>query len=280
MVLGLLVGVTYGAADFFGGLSSKRDPVPVVVVVSQLCGLIVLAALVAVTAGELTLHTAWLGGAAGVAGGIGLSCLYKGLSSGRMSVVAPITAVGAALVPLAWGLIQGERPGPLAFVGAAAAVIAIGLISRTDEASSVHSDPVDESPVLFLAVIAGFAFGTVFVLLAETGDDAGFWPLVAGRTTSIVMLTTAALVAGQGFPRPSRASMATIAPAGMLDMAANAIYLLAARRGLLALVAVLSSLYPASTVVLARLVLHERLTRVQIGGLVLAGVGVALIATG
>ncbi len=274
------MAVTYGAADFFGGLSSKRESVPVVVVVSQLCGLVLLAVLVIVTDGELTLRTTMLGGAAGIVGGIGLTCLYTGLSSGRMSVVAPITAVGAALVPLAWGLIQGERPGSLAFVGALAAVIAIGLISRTSEPPPADPRLEEDRPVLLLAVAAGFAFGTVFVLLAETGPDAGFWPLVAGRSTSVVMLTGVALVGGGGFRRPSRASMATIAPAGVLDMAANAVFLLATRRGLLALVAVLSSLYPASTVLLARLVLHERLTRTQIAGLVLAGGGVVLIATG
>lgn len=273
------MAVTYGAADFFGGLSSKREAVPVVVVVSQLCGLVLLAVLVIVTNGELTLRTAALGGAAGVVGGIGLTCLYTGLSSGRMSVVAPITAVGAALVPMVWGLLQGERPGALAFVGALAAVVAIGLISQTSESPSADRRDENGPPVLLLAIVAGFAFGTVFVLLAETGDDAGFWPLVAGRSTSVVMLTGVALMGG-GFRRPSRASMATIAPAGVLDMAANAVFLLATRRGLLALVAVLSSLYPASTVLLARLVLHERLTRTQIAGLVLAAGGVVLIATG
>jgi len=287
VLLGLLVAATYGAADFFGGLSSRRAGVPSVVVFSQLCGLPVLAVLVLTTQGQLTLRTAVLGAAAGAIGGVGLTCLYRGLASGRMSVIAPITAVGAAIVPVLWGLLQGERPGVLALIGVALAVAAIALVSRSaDLPPSRDGEPTEgndrdrATPVLLLAVVAGMAFGAVFVLLAETGDDAGFWPLVAGRSSSIVLLTVASLLAGRRVIAPGRRAMATIAPAGVLDMAANAVYLLAARRGLLALVAVLSALYPASTVLLARIVLEERLTRLQIGGLVLAGTGVVLIAAG
>ena len=130
------------------------------------------------------------------------------------------------------------------------------------------------------AVVAGVGFGTVFVLLAETGGGVGFWPLVAGRSTSIVLLGGAALVGGQSLRLPSPGPHRTIAAAGVLDVAANALYLLAARRGLLAVVAVLSSLYPAGTVLLARVVLAERFTRLQIAGLVLAATGVVLIAAG
>jgi uncharacterized membrane protein len=224
-----------------------------------------------------------LGAAAGAVGGVGLTCLYRGLSIGRMSVVAPITAVGAALVPVAWGLLQGERPGPFALVGVVLAIVAVGLISRTgDEVvdGSHAAAPSDARPYLLLAIVAGVSFGGVFVLLAETGDDAGFWPLVAGRLTSITLLTIGGLAAKQSFRPGGRAALLPIAAAGVLDMAANAIYLLAARRGLIALVAVLSSLYPASTVLLARLVLKERLLGLQVAGLGLAAAGVTLIATG
>jgi drug/metabolite transporter (DMT)-like permease len=283
VLLGLLVAATYGAGDFFGGLSAKRAPVAAVVVVSQLCGLPVLAVLVVLTGGEPTVATFALGAAAGAFGGVGLTCLYRGLAIGRMSVVAPITAVGAAVVPVGWGLMQGERPGPVAFAGVVLAILAVALISRTadeavDGSHTTATTPV--RPVLVLSVVAGVAFGMVFVLLAETGDDAGFWPLVAGRCTSVALLAIGAAATRTSLRPGNVAAMARIAAAGTLDMTANALYLLAARRGLLALVAVLASLYPASTVLLARVVLKERLLPIQIAGLGMAGTGIVLIATG
>lgn len=284
VLLGLLVAAAYGSADFFGGLSAKKASVSAVVVLSQVLGLPLLAVLVVVAGGEVTAKVFMLGGLAGAVGGVGLVCLYRGLSIGRMSVVAPITAVGAAVVPVAWGLLRGERPGPLALVGVGLAIVAVGLISRTgDEVvdGSHAPEPTDEArPYLLLAIVAGVAFGGLFVLLAETGDDAGFWPLVAARITSITLLVIGGLATRQSFAPGGRAALAPIAAAGVLDMTANAIYLLAARRGLIALVAVLSSLYPASTVLLARLVLKERLLGLQVAGLGLAAAGVTLIATG
>lgn len=277
MLLGLLVALAYGSGDFFGGLATKRSPVATVVVFSQLSALPLLGLTVALTGGQPTLRTFVLGAAAGAVGGVGLVSLYRGLASGRMSIVAPITAVGAAVVPVLWGLIHGERPGPVALVGVVLAVVAVGLISRSPDDREATGDGV---PFLLLAVLAGLAFGTVFVLLAATGDDVGFWPLVAGRTTSILLLGAGALATGRGLVAPPAAVTPRIVAAGVLDVTANALYLLAARRGLLAVVAVLSSLYPASTVLLARLVLRERLTRLQVGGLGLAGAGVVLIAAG
>lgn len=283
VLLGLLVAATYGSADFFGGLSSKKASVSAVVVLSQSMGLPLVAVLVLVAGGDATAKVLLLGAAAGAVGGVGLTCLYRGLSIGRMSVVAPITAVGAAVVPAAWGLVQGERPGPAALVGVVLAIVAVGLISRTgDEAvdGSHAAGPSDARPYLLLAVVAGIAFGGVFVLLAETGDDAGFWPLVAGRATSITLLAVGSVATRQSFAPGGRRALLSIAAAGNLDMVANAIYLLAARRGLIALVAVLSSLYPVSTVLLARLALKERLLRLQLVGLGMAATGVMLIATG
>ena len=283
VLLGLLVAAAYGSADFFGGLSAKKASPSAVVVLSQALGMPWLALLVIVAGGEATTKVLVLGAGAGAVGGIGLTCLYRGLSIGRMSVVAPITAVGAAVVPVAWGLLQGERPGPLALVGVVLAIVAVGFISRTGEEvvdGSQAPEPSAARPYLVLAIVAGIAFGAVFVLLAETGDDAGFWPLVAGRLTSITLLALGGLAARQSFSAGGRAALLPIAAAGVLDLTANALYLLAARRGLIALVAVLSSLYPASTVLLARVVLKERLLGLQVAGLGLAAAGVTLIATG
>ncbi|HUP84365.1 MAG TPA: EamA family transporter [Acidimicrobiales bacterium] len=282
VLLGLLVAATYGSADFFGGLSSKKASASAVVVLSQAMGLPMLAVLVVLAGGHPTPRVLLLGTAAGAVGGIGLLCLYRGLSIGRMSVVAPITAVGAAVVPVAWGLVQRERPGPVASVGVVLAIVAVGLISRTGDevVDGSHDGLVSARSYLALAVVAGVAFGAVFVLLAETGDDAGFWPLVAGRVASITLLGVGGLATRQSFAAGGRSALAPIAAAGNLDMIANALYLLAARRGLLALVAVLSSLYPASTVLLARVALKERLIPVQLVGLGLAATGVVMIATG
>lgn len=292
MLLGLLVAAAYGAGDFFGGLSSKRASVAAVVVLSQLSGLPLLAVLVLLTGGDPTTTTFVLGALAGAVGGVGLTTLYRGLASGRMSVVAPITAVGAAIVPVLWGLVTGERPSLPAVAGIVLAVVAVGLISRTPDDAPLADHVADDgtvttpetvapvAPYLALAVLAGLAFGTVFVLLAATGEGVGFWPLVAGRTTSITLLALGARATGRRLLPPDRRALPLIAAAGVLDVTANALYLLAARQGLLALVAVLSSLYPASTVLLARIVLRERLTPVQVGGLGLAGFGVVLIAAG
>lgn len=275
-LLGLLVAATYGAADFFGGVSAKRTPTALVVVASQVLGLPLLAVLLLLTSGQATARVLLLGAAAGAAGGVALVCLYRGLAIARMSVVAPITAVGAAVVPLLVGLLRGERPSPVALLGVAAALVAVVLISRTPAL-----DEVPEAPSgIGLAILAGIGFGAVFVLLADTGPDAGFWPLLTGRLTSIALLTAGSLVAGSSL-RPTRTrDLGTVAVAGVFDITANALYLLAARAGLLSLVAVLASLYPASTVLLARVVLRERLGRGQVVGLSLAAAGVLLIAAG
>lgn len=282
VLLGLAVAVAYGAADFLGGLSSKRSAVTLVVVVSQLCGLPLLALLVLVAGGTPTGRSMALGAAAGSVGAVGLWCLYKGLSVGRMSVVAPITAVGAATVPVAWGLAAGERPSAPALVGVVVAIVAVALISRSPSPLEIAAPGARSGLDLavVLAVVAGSAFGTVFVLLDATGSDAGFWPLVSGRAASIVLLVTVAAATRQAMSPPAWGLLPTIAGAGALDLAANALYLLATRRGLLSLVAVLSSLYPATTVLLARTVLAERLGAQQVVGLALALAGVVLIAGG
>jgi drug/metabolite transporter (DMT)-like permease len=285
IVLGLLVAATYGSADFLGGLSSKRASVPAVVVLSQLTGVPLLAVLVVVAGGDATVRTLGLGAVAGAFGAFGLVCLYRGLASGRMSVVAPITGVGAALVPVAWGLVRGERPDALARVGVFLALVAVALVSRTDDdvldgdESGTDDGRAAPRSYVLMAALGGIAFGTVFVLFAEAGDHAGFWPLAAGRSVSIPLLALGTVVTGRSFGLTSRAAVATIVGAGVLDMAANALFLLASRRGLLALVGVVSSLYPAATVLLARVVLHERLRPVQLGGLALAATGVVLIAS-
>jgi drug/metabolite transporter (DMT)-like permease len=178
-------------------------------------------------------------------------------------------------VPVAVGLALGERPSGWALAGVALALPAIALIARE------HGDRPRRvtRTVLLAAVAAGLGFGFFFVALARTSGTSGLWPLVGARTASIGLLITALLVTRRRVTLPAGAWGITLV-AGVLDTTANAVYLAAATRGLLSLVAVIAALYPASTVVLARLVLHERLERSQLGGFVLAAVAVGLVAAG
>lgn len=283
IVLGLLSAAIYGAADFTGGLAAKRVAALTVVVWSQLAGLVVLAVVLPLTvdAPPLTSDLA-LGAVAGVAGGSGVALLYRALARGRMTVVAPITAVGAAAVPVIVGLLLGERPGLLPLVGVVVALVAVVLVSSSPEpAGDGHTTadgPLGLRPGVAEAIVAGLAFGVFFIVLDATSDGAGLWPLLGART-SILVCGAAALLSGTSLNLP-RAAAPRIAAAGVLDMAANVLYLLAAKEGLLSLVAVLVSLYPASTVLLARFVLKERLARVQLVGLGATLGGVVLIAGG
>lgn len=219
---------------------------------------------------------AW-GLAAGGVGLLGVVLLYRGLALGPMSVVAPLTAVLSATVPVVTGVVRGERPSLLAVGGvvlALPAIVLIGSQPRRGAASRIGT------PALLTALAAGISFGGFYVLLAETGPDGGAWPLVGQRAASVAILLAAGAVPAfrSGLRirggRPLRLALI----AGVTDFAANLAYVLATHRGLLALVAVLSSLYPASTVMLARALLGERLARRQQAGLVVAVGAVAMIA--
>ena len=293
IVLGLLVALFYGSGDFLGGLASKRTPAVTVVLGSFALS----AVLVAVTTGGWYLvgspptpegRDLWLGVAVGLTGPLAVSLLYRGLAMGRMSVVAPITAVVAAIVPLVWALVDGERPSPIALIGVAVALVSIVLVAGAPEHED-HPDAAAAAPlakVIPPAVASGLGFGALFVLLGETSSDAGLWPLLVARPVAVVVTAAAALALALRAGRsaraiiPARVAWPVVAGAGVLDITANAIYLAATNAGLLSIVAVLSSLYPAATVVLARIVLGERLHRVQVVGLGLAAGGIAAMATG
>jgi drug/metabolite transporter (DMT)-like permease len=215
--------------------------------------------------------------AAGSVGVVGVILLYRGLAIGPMSVVAPLTAVLSAIVPVVVGVIRGERPGVAALCGVALALPAMVLIGRESDARG--GAPVSRRALL-TALAAGVSFGGFYVLLAQTGSDGGAWPLVGQRAASVaILLGLTGVAVRRGTPAlPHGRAMGLAIVAGITDFVANLTYVLATHRGLLALVAVLSSLYPAATLVLARAVLRERLARGQLGGLLLAAVAVALIA--
>jgi drug/metabolite transporter (DMT)-like permease len=293
VLLGLLVSLTYGTGDFFGGLASKRTPATSVVIGSFLVstGLLVVATVTWGLVGDLPDPAArdlWLGAATGLVGPVALGLLYRGLATGRMSVVAPITAVVAAVVPSAWGIARGERPSAVALAGVAVALVAVVLISAAPEHPDHEPDEAHEpdASVVPAALGAGVGFGVVYVLLGSTTHHAGLWPLVVSRPLSVALATLALVgwARRRGTPGrkgvvPARDAWPLVAGAGLFDVTANATFLAATQRGLLSIVAVLSSLYPASTVVLARLVLHERLHRAQLAGLVLAALGVVAMAS-
>jgi drug/metabolite transporter (DMT)-like permease len=275
VLLGLLVAVSYGAADFLGGFSSKRAPAAVIVLQTQILGLVLIAVLVLAIPDQHVIGADLMRGAGAGAGALlGLVLLYRGLAAGAMSIVAPIAAIGAAVLPFAWGLATGERPGALAVVGVGTALVAVALVAAPSE----HGPPIENHRrELTLALIAGAGFGAVFILFGDTAKASGLWPLMSSRLVSTIVLLIV-LSARRTNVRVRGGTGWTVAGTAVLDVAANAMYLVGARIGLVSLVAVLSSLYPASTVLLARIVLDERVTSRQAAGLALAVVGVVLIA--
>ncbi|HET7488398.1 MAG TPA: EamA family transporter [Acidimicrobiales bacterium] len=272
IVLALASALAYGSSDFLGGLAGRRAPASSVAFSSQLIGLAGMALVVPLAGGSLHAADLVWGVGAGVGGGIGVALLYRGLAVGQMSVVAPVSAAGAACVPVLVGLLSGERPGPLALVGMGVAIAAVMLLSFVPG----HADRALARAGVATGLGAGAGFGAFFVLLDHVHAGSGLWPLVAAREASLLVLGVTVAVTGHAF-RPTGAGRVIVA-VGLLDVAANFAYLLAAHRGLLSIVALLTSLYPAVTVVLARAVLGERLTRVQTAGLVAAVTAVAVIA--
>lgn len=286
ILLGLAVAAAYGSADFLGGLTSRRSPVLAVMATAQVAGITTLAVVIALLPDpDPTGRDLLLGVGVGVVGCVAVGFLYRGLAVGRMSVVAPITAVGSAILPVAWGVIAGgERPSVPAALGVVLAVAAVVLVAgssdRGGEETVAGARPAVPARVeLLLAAGAGAGFGTGFVLLSETGEDAGLWPVAVSRPTSLAILLILAATTRRS-PVVARPDRPLVALSGVLDIAANALFLAASRAGLLSVVAALAALYPAGTVLLARVVLDERLSRTQTVGLGVGATGVLLIATG
>ena len=278
-VFALLSALCYGAADFLGGFTARQANTLAVVVVSQLAGLLLLLMML-----PLFPHAApgradvlW-GALAGVTGGGGVALLYRALAIGVMAAVAPTTAVCAVVIPVIVSVALGERPGATTFAGIALALVAIVLVSQSSDGASGTRREGDErrTKAVFLAVLSGVVIGFFFVALSRTSSQAGLWPLVVARTVSVGLFAVMAVLASQSLRIPA-AILGIVAAAGALDMLANFLYLIASRAGPLSVVVTLASLYPASTVVLARLVLHERLSARQWVGVACALVAVAVI---
>jgi drug/metabolite transporter (DMT)-like permease len=283
VLLGVVVAVCYGTADFLGGVGSRRVPVPAVLVVGQATGLVLLTVVALVVGGnEVHAHDLVRGAVGGLAGVVGLGLFFRGLAGSAMAVVAPIAAVGSAVVPFVWAVVAGgERPGALAVLGVAVAIVGVALVARPAGVTATAVRPVD----LLQAAAAGLAFGVIFVLLGDTDASSGLLPVIASRVVSLplAVLWFAWHLRRHGWhPAPRalpRSTAGVLLGQGCFDSSANAVFLVAAREGLLSEVSVVSALYPATTVVLASVVLGERVGPLQRAGLFLVLGGVILIAS-
>lgn len=277
IVLAFGSAISWGLADFLGGIQTKKYAVLTVLLVSQAAGLIGVALLV-IASGEPAPPLADMAPAAvgGLGGIVALGAFYRALAIGTMSIVAPISATGA-IVPVAAGLAGGDRPGPLQFAGIVVAVVGVILASR----EAPNDDPQRESDArksIVLALVAALGFGGFLTALDHSAQHGVEWALLAARMTSFPAVALAALAVRPGLPHS--ADLPALFTVGILDAGANGLFAAATTHGLLSIVGVLGSLYPVTTVILARAVLRERVQRIQEVGVVAALAGVALIAAG
>lgn len=275
VLLSLLAALSYGLADFAGGLSSKRASAWSVALVAQVAGaLLVVGLSLGVSGSPSASDLAW-SLLAGAGNGFGTAFLYRGLSSGRMGVVAPVSGVGAAVLPVIVGVVLGERPAALVWVGIALALPAIWLVARAPATPGVESAPGG----VLDGVLAGLGFGTLFVALAQISPDAGLLPLALNQAVAGLAIVAVAVALGQPW-MPRRPAALGGVVAGGLGAVATLCFLVASRDGYLSVTAVLTSLYPAFTVVLAATVLSEHVHPAQAAGLALCALSVVLVAAG
>ena len=275
-LLAILSAVFYGAADFTGGIVTRRVSAIPVVLISQASGLVLVAlALPLLPTAAPRAADLWWGGGAGLAGGIGVAFLYYALATGTMSVVAPTTAVAAVGIPVITSIALGERPGWLAVAGITLGIAAIALVSRPTQTPAEAPRPSGLRP----ALLSGVAIGLFLLALAQTRPASGLWPLLMARLTSVSLFAVIAIAQRRSLRMPIRLFGLAVA-GGAVDMLANTLYMLAAQIGPLSPIVTLCSLYPASTVLLARVVLGERLNGWQTAGVAAALVAVLLIVRG
>ncbi len=269
--LSLSAAVSWGAADFSGGIASKTANAFRVVVVAHGTGLLFMLALAMAFREPLPGSRALLvGAAAGMVGGIGLAAFYRSLAIGKMGINAPLSAVITALLPLGFSFVIEGLAGPVRIAGFLLALISIWVIAAPRTMGEQRQQGIG------LAIVAGIGFGGFLVLMKLAGSGV-FWPLSSARAASFLLILTIVLLSGAA-RQSSRDVLRYMVLAGILDSAANALYVAAAQRGRLDSAAVLSSLYPASTVILARIVLKEHWSRIQAVGMVLAMLAVVFIS--
>ena len=286
-VFALAAAVLYGGADFLGGAASRRAHTLAVLTVSAPAGALVMLVVALVTGG--TINAAELGWAVagGLAGGAGLIAFYEGLATGPMSVIAPLSALVATVLPVGVALASGERPGLVVAAGAVTCLTAIVLISLQGQQPARGGRGSGTGPgtgsgtgrALLYGIGSGAAFGIFFLFLRNAGASGVFWPVTAARLAGTGVGLTAAAVLGvrPGWRSLSRRVFLAAAGSGVIDATANVCYVMATRAGMFGMAVVLTSLYPGITVLLARVVLGERMRPAQLLGLALAGAGVVLV---
>jgi uncharacterized membrane protein len=267
VIFGLLAAALWGSGDFSGGVTTKRTPVLSVLILSQITGLVLMLVIILVR-GETVpsaLSLIWAC-AAGIAGGIGVAALYQALAMGQMGIAAPVAAVFTALIPVLISMITEGLPSVIQLAGFALALLGIWILSQHGTASANRRG-------LGLAVLAGVGFGLLLVALDRAGSTGSvFWPLAAARLASILFMTAIALARRHKW-KIERGVLPGIMIAGVFDVFGNAAYVVASQVGRLAVAAVLSSLYPAATVILASILLKERTSRRQV-----IAIGIVLLA--
>ncbi|HET6651612.1 MAG TPA: EamA family transporter [Nocardioides sp.] len=286
VALALFSALAYGVSDFVGGLISRRASAWAVAVLANLSSTVCVAVIAAFVPGEPTATDFAWAALAGLGSGAGTGFLYRGFSSGRMSVVAPVSAVGAALVPVVAGGLGGERLSLLVWLGIVAALPGIWLVASVpeDDLSRVGGGTTSTGRAglaegLVDGVLAGLGFGVLFAALGQIPDSAGLWPLTLSQAVSVpVVIGLAVVLRAAWVPRGRPVRWALLA--GPISAVATGSFLLATQQGFLTIAGVLASLYPASTVLLAALILHERVHRAQGLGLVLCAAAVVLVAVG
>jgi drug/metabolite transporter (DMT)-like permease len=275
-LFGLAASLCWGSGDFSGGLASRRINATSVVVGGYSVGFVLLIAVALIWREPFPapMDLLW-GGLAGVVGALGLTAFYTALASGKMGIAAPVSAVLTAMLPVLFSALTVGLPGLLRLGGFVLALLAIALISRPEHVADGRPQGIG------LAVLAGCGFGCFFILISRVSTGATFWPLAVARLTSVVSLLLVMLLRQEQMQRILSA-VRRVAPlvlfAGTLDAMGNAFFVLAAHSGRLDVAAILSSLYPAATVLLAAIVLHERVTRIQGVGILLVLLAIPLIS--
>jgi len=282
VIIGTSSALIFGAADFLGGLAARRMSAVLTTAIAATTGLIAFTLALPLLGGTWSSDAVLLGAASGVAGAVAIGLLYASLAIGPMSILSPLTAVAAAIVPLTYGLIGGERLGPIGYVALAIALVAIVLVGFVPEKNAVRPSLRG----MTMAIGSGIAIGVFLILIDATPDESGLVPLVVNRATnSTIMFTLVGVLAIIAWRRGSgpahgvwRSGLLLAVGGGVLDAIANAGLLLGVRLGELSVMAVLTALYPAGTIILAAIVLKERIGWLQYVGLVLGIAAAAMLA--
>ncbi len=279
-LLALSGALIIGISDFVGGYISRDESPYRVTFTVQLASLATIAVAVwIVAAPQITQKDLVVGGVGGLAIGVAFVALYASFAAGKISLVSPVAAVTGALVPIVYGLFQGESLSTLVVVGILMAFVGVALVTQESSDDPAAAEASRNWSAYWLAVLAGLGFGTFFTLLGETSPDAGLWPILVARLTSVPAVGLASLIITGGV-LVQRSGRRISALAGVGEAAATVLALWAYQRGPLAVAAVFSSMYPLSTVFLARVALHEKLRTVQWIGVALALGAMPLVAVG